>query len=474
MTDATPANPAGTSTPKPTPQPKPKPGPRPGAGVARRPHPAPRPQGQPGAEGSPVVPVVPSIPSNNPAEFGKVDADGTVWVKDEASAAAVSGFRSVGAYQAGSPEEALAHYGARFDALMTEVVTLTHRLATRPSEAKRVAADASHLLAGLDEAAVVGDIADLRQRLTTLVADAECTHEKVEAAAKEATASAIERKKQLIAEAEDLAQNATHWKNARARLNAIVEEWRTLRRSSKKEDDALWHQFSAARDAFNTRSKEHFAALDQRRAVARSKKEKLIERAESLQNSTDWAATSAAYADLMREWKAAGPAPRSVDDALWERFRAARDVFFDARQADQDSRDAEFQANAEAKRALLKEYDSRVNPAADGVDTAKSILRELQENWEEIGYVPRDRVREFEQAIGEIEQRVADAEAEQWRRTDPETQARVAQFTAKVESFTQQAEAAEAKGNAKKAEQLRAQAAQWQEWADAAAAAVDN
>ena len=69
---------------------------------------------------------------------------------------------------------------------------------------------------------------------------------------------------------------------------------------------------------------------------------------------------------------------------------------------------------------------------------------------------------------------MSDAEDSEWRRTDPEAQARVAQFQAKVDDFNAQAEAAEAKGNAKKAEDLRAQAAQWQEFADAAAAAVND
>ncbi|NLZ58226.1 MAG: DUF349 domain-containing protein, partial [Corynebacterium sp.] len=105
---------------------------------------------------------------------------------------------------------------------------------------------------------------------------------------------------------------------------------------------------------------------------------------------------------------------------------------------------------------------------------ARSKLRELQEKWEEIGYVPRGQVRDFEDKIGALEKRVAEAEESQWRRTDPEAQARADQFTAKADDFNAQAEAAEAKGNTKKAEKLRAQAAQWTEWAKTAHEAVDQ
>ena len=136
-------------------------------------------------------------------------------------------------------------------------------------------------------------------------------------------------------------------------------------------------------------------------------------------------------------------------------------------------RDKQFAENAAAKDALIAEYDSQIDPSKS-IDAAKAKLRELQEKWEEIGFVPRKQVREYESKISALEKRVSDAEDSQWRRTDPEAQARVAQFQAKVDEFTAQAEAADAKGNAKKAEELRAQAQQWQEFADAAAAAVND
>ena len=60
----------------------------------------------------------------------------------------------------------------------------------------------------------------------------------------------------------------------------------------------------------------------------------------------------------MREWKAAGPAPRDVDDALWKRFRGAQDTFFGARDAANAEQDEEFAANAEVKEALLVEAEA--------------------------------------------------------------------------------------------------------------------
>jgi chromosome segregation ATPase len=175
----------------------------------------------------------------------------------------------------------------------------------------------------------------------------------------------------------------------------------------------------------------------------------------------------------MTEWKAAGRAHRAEDDRLWAQFRAAQDVFFNARNADNERKDAEFEKNATAKQALLDEYDSRIDPAAD-LDRARTLLRELEDRWDAIGFVPRGRVAEFDAKIGALESRVTDYADAQWKATDPEVQARIDQFRAKVTDLTEAAEAAEKAGKTTKAAELRAQAAQWSEWADAAAGAVEN
>src|SRR5699024_5252495 len=89
--------------------------------------------------------------------------------------------------------------------------------------------------------------------------------------------------------------------------------------------------------------------------------------------------------------------------------------------------DEEFAENAKAKDALIAEYDSLIDPDKN-VDAARAKLRELQDKWEEIGFVPRDQVRQYEDKIAALEKRVSDAEETNWRRTDPEVQARVDQF----------------------------------------------
>ena len=429
------------------------------------PNPGAMPKKGPRPSAKPALITVP--PRNDPAQWGRVAEDGTVFVKTS------EGERKIGQWQAGTAAEGLAHYGARYDDLATEVELLETRLKANPAEAESIKATAKELRESLSTAAVIGDIAALDRRLADIIEHSVQAGEVAAEQRKQRRAEAIAAKEKLATEAESIAADSTEWKAAGDRIRAILEEWKQIKGIDRKTDDVLWKRYSRARDSFNRRRGAHFAELDRNRATARRKKEELVERARALQDSTQWSDTARAYRDLMTEWKAAGRAPRDIDDKLWAAFRSAQDHFFEARNAVNDQRDKEFAANATAKDALIEQYDSQIDPSVS-LDAAKSKLRELQEKWEEIGFVPRSQVREYEAKIEALEQRVLAAEERQWRRTDPQAQARAAQFQAKVEDFHAQAEAAEAKGDSKKAAALRAQAEQWQEFADVAARAVND
>ncbi|WP_413464525.1 DUF349 domain-containing protein [Corynebacterium sp. 21KM1197] len=437
-----------------TPQPAPSP-----AQLARK-------KPTPGPKAAAKAPAAQPAP-NNPAQWGRVEADGTAWVRTG------DGERRISQYKAGTPEEGLAHFGARFDDLSTEVSLLESRLRLHPEDAEAIRTQAKEVRAQLDTAAVIGDLDSLDTRLVGIIADTDTAQAQVAQEKQRRRAEAIAAKEKLAAEAEEIAANSTEWKAAGDRIHAILEEWKTIHGVDRKTDDKLWKRYSRARDSFNRRRGSHFADLDRARAQAKRAKEELVERAQALQDSTDWGETARAFRDLMKEWKTIGRAPREADDALWEQFRGAQDHFFDARTAANNARDREYADNAAAKDALLDEYRPLIKPE-ENLEAARDKLAELQEKWEQIGYVPRGKVREYEDKIASLERSVKEAAESKWRRTDPAAQARAAQFQAKVDEFTAQAEQAEAKGNAKQAEKLRAQAAQWAEWANTAAQAVEN
>lgn len=448
-----------------------KPAPRPGMGAGM---PSPAALAKKRAAGvKPVAAATPvassgNVIKNDPSAWGHIAEDGSVYLRNKAGEE-----RVIGQWQAGSVEEGLAHYGKRYVDLATEISILAARLSTHPQDAAKTRASAEELKAGLPEAAVLGDVEALSRELDEIIRESGVAGERAKKEKEERRTKAIEAKEALIAEAEQIAADSTEWKAAGDRLRDILEEWKRIKGVDRRTDDALWKRFGRARDAFNRRRGAHFAELDRNRASARRTKEELVEKARALQDSTDWGNTARAYRELMDQWKAAGRAPREIDDKLWAEFRAAQDKFFGARDALNRERDKEYEANAKAKQALIDEFSPLIDPEKN-LDSAKQKLRELQERWETIGYVPRGRVREFEDKIGALENKVTKAEESQWRRTDPEAQARAAQFRARVAEFEAQAAMAEAKGKMKQAEKFKAQAEQWREWAEAAEQALNS
>jgi hypothetical protein len=428
-----------------TPRPVPRPGPRPGPKPTPRPHPHP----------------VAAPPTSDPHRFGRVDDDGTVWLLS------ATGERMIGSWQAGDVEAAFAHFGRRFDDLSTEITLLEERLAAGTGDARKIKANAAALAETLPSAKVLGDVDALAARLAGIAEHANATAAADRSRRDEHRAAQTARKETLAVEAEDLANNSTQWKVAGDRLRTILDEWKTISGLDRKTDDALWKRYSAARETFNRRRGSHFADLDRDRAGAREAKEQLCLKAEELVDSTDWGPTGAEFRKLLADWKAAGRAARDADDALWNRFKAAQDTFFKARNAATSERDAEFQANATAKEALLAE--------AEKIDTsnheaARSALRTIGDKWDAIGKVPRERSADLERRLRAVEKKVRDAGESDW--ADPQAQARAEQFRERVEQFERQAHKAEAAGRAKEAEQARANAEQWRQWADAAANAL--
>src|SRR6476469_7238988 len=94
--------------------------------------------------------------------FGRIDEDGTVYVTTAA------GERAVGSWQAGSPEEGLAHFARRYDDLVTEVELLETRLKSGAADPQHTLTSVQRLQESLPEVHAVGDLDAVATRLTAL------------------------------------------------------------------------------------------------------------------------------------------------------------------------------------------------------------------------------------------------------------------------------------------------------------------
>ncbi|GGJ77465.1 hypothetical protein GCM10010123_04340 [Pilimelia anulata] len=376
---------------------------------------------------------------NDWTSFGRIDADGTVWVKTG------EGERAVGSWQAGTPEEGLAHYARRYADLVTEVDLVAARLGAGAADAQQSLSTVKRLRASLADAAVVGDLDGLAARLDKLAADAEARAGEARAARDAARVEAVARKTTLVEEAEKLANESTGWKAAGDRLKAILDEWKTIRGIDKKTDGELWKRFAAARDGFTRRRGAHFASLDAQRKEAQGAKDTLVAEAEALSASDDWGPTATRLKDLMAEWKAAPRASKDAEQKLWERFRAAQDAFFSRRSEVFSARDAEQKGNLTAKQELLtraEAIDVDADPAA-----AQKLLREIQGQWHEVGRVPREAMSGLDRRLRAVDDRIRQAMDSAWRRVDPSDNPLLRQMREQVAEAEQRLERARAAGD---------------------------
>ncbi len=410
----------------------------------------------------------PMTDSAGPASFGRVDPDGTVYVTTG------EGERAVGQVPDVSPDEALAFFVRRFEALDLEVTLLEQRLgsgAVSPDDARHTI---KNLRKSVAEANAVGDLAALEARLDAMqpkLAEASEARKAERAKQHEATREA---KEAMVGEAETLAAG-NDWRGGVNRFRQLLDDWKKLPRIDRATDDALWHRFSSARTTYTRRRKAQFAEQSAKWGEAKATKEQIIEEARGLVDSTEWGPTSVAFRDLMTRWKAAGSAAREHDDKLWSEFRGLQDQFFGARTAAQSAQDEEFSGNLTAKEELLTKAEAEILPVTD-LEAARTAFRSFLEEYHALGKVPRDSMRGLDNRVRTIEQAVRKAEEDEWKRTDPEARQRaeetVAMLSTEIDKLQAKVTKAEARGDKQAAKKAQDSIATYQTWLDQAKATL--
>jgi hypothetical protein len=401
------------------------------------------------------------------SSFGRVDDDGTVWVRTGSSE------RAVGSYPGASADEALAYFVRKYEEIDAQIDLFAQRLAAADMTPAETQSGIARLREAVAEPNAVGDLAALSARVDSLAPVAAARRRAADESRAKAREQARARRAALVEKAEQLAAvppEKTQWRTDGQTMKELFETWRTEQKGEGKLDrrseDELWKRFSHARTAFDRKRRQYFAQLDETQGEAKSAKEKLVKEAEALQGSTDWGPTAQAYKRLMDRWREAGRASRKDDDALWQRFRAAQDAFFAARHAAQAEQDSEFAANLEVKRALLAEAEALV-PVRD-LAAAKSALRDIQERWEAAGKVPRAELDQIERRMRSVEQSVRDADDRRWQSSNPEARARAQSAVDQLETAIADLEAdlakARAAGKAKRVADAEASLAARREW----------
>jgi hypothetical protein len=198
-------------------------------------------------------------------------------------------------------------------------------------------------------------------------------------------------KEALCQKAEELMANAEIvWKDKVKAMQEIQDSWKAIGMVPKENLAALIERFKKVTGEFYAKHKELLKQEDKNREDHYNKKLALCEEAEALKDSTDWNATSNKLKQLQEAWKAIGPVPKSKSEEIWARFRNACDSFFEKKRSHFEEMDASKQENLTKKEAICAKLEALdlSNITAEISDTVKG----LQEQWKEIGMVPKEAV----------------------------------------------------------------------------------
>ncbi|EPI42403.1 DUF349 domain-containing protein [Gardnerella vaginalis] len=402
--------------------------------------------------------------------FGRVDENGTVYVRENGAE------REVGQYSTGTPEEALTFYIHRYLDLKIKLDLFAKRLESSNVKAKEIDETLHALQTELENPAAVGDLAALRARHAELKAKGDEKKEALAKARKEALEKALKERANIVERAEALVAHmseSTNWRELNDKLRALFDEWQEHQRTTihlnKADADALWQRFSKARSAFSQARNSWVKEREHVRNNAKQLKEAIIAEAEALKSSTDWRETSMKFNALMDRWKKAGNAGRQHDDALWTKFREAADAFYHARQADREKMNAGEHENLAKKEALLAKAEALLPVEnEEAAKKARKALSAIQEEWDAIGYVPREDMRRIETRLNDVDKKIKAVEEAAWRDADPEANARKSSFASQLQAQLDELDAAIAKeSDAKRKAKLEAEKATKEQWLNA-------
>ncbi len=186
----------------------------------------------------------------------------------------------------------------------------------------------------------------------------------------------------------------TEWNDKTKELLALQKEWELIgglpRQVAKEVNKYFWAAFKGF---FNNKNR-FFKELERKRDENLQQKEALVQEAEGLRANENMAETAERFKELQRRWKEIGPVPERQRDEIYKRFKAAADAFFERKRAQGKSANAEQDENLNRKMEIIREIES----LATGPDQDIERFLTLEEEYENIGFVPRNAIGKVREA----------------------------------------------------------------------------
>lgn len=191
--------------------------------------------------------------------------------------------------------------------------------------------------------------------------------------------------KSLTATLEDI-KSSKDWEVSTYEMLEVQKAWKEIGFAPKKENEEIWKLFRAECDVFFDAKKAFYEVLRSEFDKLAEQKQKLIDQASALKDSTDWKNSTERIIQLQKRWKNIGNAGQKNEQRLWKEFRAVCDHFFNAKSEFYAQKDKENEGNLALKQALISEMEAYKIPTEKS--DALQALKNFANKFNEIGHVP--------------------------------------------------------------------------------------
>lgn len=198
--------------------------------------------------------------------------------------------------------------------------------------------------------------------------------------------------KTALCEAVEKLQDEKDIISAFHQLQKLHQQWREIGPVAKDLREELWSRFKAASTVINKRHQQHFENLKAKEQENLEAKTAICEQIEgidytALKTFKDWDEKNNEVLALQQKWRTIGFTPKKHNTKIFERFRAACDVFFTKKTEFYKAIKAEMEKNLEKKRALCEKAEA-LKDSTDWKGTTEKLIA-LQKEWKTIGQVTR-------------------------------------------------------------------------------------
>ncbi len=203
----------------------------------------------------------------------------------------------------------------------------------------------------------------------------------------------LEKKKEIISKIAELAKEKVEahssWQAQIEKVEALRNEFFATGKVPADVNEETWSAFKNAVRDFNALKNSFYKDIKKDQQENLNKKMALVERAKSLKDSEDFAATTPVMKQIQEEWKQIGHVPRKYSDSIWKEFKEACNHYFDKLHAQRNEVNSEELEAFEKKKAYLetiRDFELTGEHKAD-LDAIKAHI----ETWKGFGKVPHAR-----------------------------------------------------------------------------------